>query len=277
MPRTQGNPASPQAIQQPVANPKIVLCISGFDPCGGAGLLADARAVRAFGAYALGVQTALVPQNTVGVAACVATPPALLRQQLELLSADIEFDVVKIGLLPDAMSIEIVADFLAQWKVPIVVDPVLAPTRGQSWSDASTLDALRAQILPLATLLTPNVPEAQILGDLKIEGLASMERAARVLRGRSGSEIVLLKGGHLENRAESVDVYASADGIELLRAPRVMGMGVRGTGCLLASAIAAQLAAGVAPLLAAKFAKEWMTTQWRDARVIGQGRRIAIF
>lgn len=273
MPLVPGNPPPKTAI---------VLCIAGFDPCGGAGLLADARAVAAFGAYALGVQTALVPQNTVGVAALYPTAPAVLRQQLETLRKDIAFDAVKIGLLPDGASIEIVGEFLcARRKVgplPIVVDPVLAPTRGQSWSDDSTLAALREQIFPLATMLTPNVPEAQILSGRAINDLAAMQNVARDLRISSGAEIVLLKGGHLENLpSEAIDVYCAENQIELLNAPRIANVGVRGTGCLLASALAAQLAQGLEPLEATRRAKDWMTTQWRNARAIGQGRRVAMF
>ncbi len=273
MPIVQGNPPPKTAI---------VLCIAGFDPCGGAGLLADARAVAAFGAYALGVQTALVPQNTVGVAALYPTAPAVLRQQLETLREDIAFDAVKIGLLPDVASIKIVGEFLRARReigpLPIIVDPVLAPTRGQSWSDDSTLAALRAQIFPLATMLTPNVPEAQILSGRAINDLAAMKNVARELRVNCGAEIVLLKGGHLENLPnEAIDIYCAKNHTELLSAPRIGDVGVRGTGCLLASAIAAQLAQNIEPLEATRRAKIWMTTQWRDARVVGQGRRVAIF
>ena len=262
----------------PLSAPRraIVLCIAGFDPCGGAGLLADARAAAAFGAYALGVQTALVPQNTVGVRAISATAPELLRLQLETLAQDIAFDAVKIGLLPDVASIEIVAEFLANRTVPIVLDPVLAPTSGLVWSDAATVAALRQHLLPRATMLTPNVPEAQILGELSINGADEMQAAARVLLLRSGAQSVLLKGGHLPGTASVDDIYADADAVTLLSAPRVAGTGVRGTGCLLASAIAAQLAQGMTPLGAAQLAKSWMTEQWRDARALGQGRRIVM-
>ncbi len=256
----------------------IVLSIAGFDPCGGAGLLADARAVAAFGAYALGVQTALVPQNTVGVCAVAATAPNLLKLQLETLAADIAFDAIKIGLLPDVAAIEVVAEFTARHDVPIVVDPVLAPTRGPVWSDDATLAAMRAQIFPLATMLIPNVPEAQILSGRVINDEAAMQSVARDLRANCGAQIVLLKGGHLENSPdESIDVYCAENQIELLSAPRIPGEGVRGTGCLLASALAAQLAQNVEPLEATRRAKIWMTTQWRDARVIGRGRRVAMF
>ena len=259
------------------AKPAIVLCVAGFDPCGGAGLLADARAIAAFGGYALGVQTALVPQNTDLVRACAPTSPELLRLQLETLREDIAFDAIKIGLLPDVATIEIVAEFVRDYpSLPVVVDPVLAPTRGAAWSDAETLSALREQIIPLATMLTPNVPEAQILAGRAITDLESMRAAAIELRAHSGAAIVLLKGGHLPDTKSVDDVYADTNGIEILRAPRIEGIGVRGTGCLLASAIAAQLAQGIASLDAAQNAKRWMSEQWREAQVIGQGRRIAV-
>ena len=258
--------------------PAIVLCIAGFDPCGGAGLLADARAVAAMGAYALGAQTALVPQNTVGVRALAATPPDLLRLQLQTLAEDIAFDAIKIGLLPNVASIAVVAEFLCNYRhLPIVVDPVLAPTRGHTWSDTATHLALRAQIFPLCTMLTPNVPEAQILGELEIHDASAMETAARHLRAQSGALIVLLKGGHLENTPTVDDVYTDANGAQWLSAPRIAGANVRGTGCLLASAIAAQLARGIEPLPAARTAKTWLTQQWRAARAVGQGGRVAIF
>ena len=259
------------------SKPAIVLCIAGFDPSGGAGLLADARAVAAMGAYAVCAQSASVPQNTQGVRALTATAPEWLKLQLETLAEDIEFDAIKIGLLPDVASIAIVGEFLSRLNVPTVVDPVLAPTRGQSWSDDATIAALFEHVFPRATMLTPNVPEAQILGECEISDASAMEIAARELRAQSGAQIVLLKGGHLDNTLTVDDVYADATGATWLHAPRVLGTGVRGTGCLLASAIAAQLAQGVAPLQAAQAAKVWMTQQWRDARAIGQGRRVAIF
>ncbi len=264
-------------LQNSPARPPIVLCIAGFDPCGGAGLLADARAINAFGAYALGAQTALVPQNTVGVRAISVTAPELLRQQLEVLAEDIKFDAIKIGLLPDVASIAIVAEFLRDFAtLPLVVDPVLAPTSGAHWSDDETIAALLEQIAPLATMLTPNLPEAQILGGRSIANLAQMEIAARELRASCGAQYVLLKGGHLEtDGAQMIDIYADGQGVHHLSAPRIESIGVRGTGCLLASAIAAQLAQNVPPLQAARAAKAWMTTQWRDAKVIGQGRRVA--
>ena len=269
---TQGN-SPPNRAQS-----AVVLCIAGFDPCGGAGLLADARAVAAWGAHAVCAQTALVPQNTREVVAIVPTAPDVLRQQLETLSADIEFQAIKIGLLPDVSTIGIVGAWLrAHAGLPVVVDPVLAPTRGLGWSDAQTLAALREHILPRATLITPNLPEAQSLGEREITDVPTMRRAARALVGQTGAGAVLIKGGHLPDSPSVDDVYADAKISEVLSAPRIEGVGVRGTGCLLASAIAAQLAQGVSPLEATRRAKTWMSERWRAARAIGQGRRVAMF
>ena len=267
----QGNP-SPRRAQS-----AVVLCIAGFDPCGGAGLLADARAVAAWGAHAVCAQTALVPQNTRAVVAIAPTAPELLRRQLEVLGDDIAFHAIKIGLLPDVPTIEIVGAWLrAHAGLPVVVDPVLAPTRGLGWSDAQTLAALREHILPRATLITPNLPEAQILGEREIADVPTMCRAARALLGQTGAQGVLIKGGHLPDSPSVDDVYADAGILEVLSAPRIAGVGVRGTGCLLASAIAAQLAQGVAPLDAVRRAKTWMSAQWQEARAIGGGRRVAV-
>ena len=274
----------------PARRTPVVLCIAGFDPCGGAGLLADARACAAFGAFALGAQTALVPQNTRGVRALSPSSPEMLALQLEALGEDIAFDAVKIGLLPNAESIEVVTSFLRGWKaqkwLPMVLDPTLAPSSGAAWSDEATIAALLEQLFPLATLVTPNAPEAQILSGCALNSRDDMETAARALFQR-GAANVLVKGGHLESletqrrtdRTDALAVDLFFDGREAhqLRARRVEGLEVRGTGCLLASAIAAQLAEGGAPLDAARKAKSWLTTQLRDARALGQGRRIAVF
>ena len=268
----------------------VVLCIGGFDPCAGAGLLADARAVAAFNAFAVGAQTALVPQNTCGTSAVAAMSPALLRSQLEVLGEDIAFDAVKIGLLPDVAAIEIVTSFLRGWKarkwLPVVLDPVLAPSAGARWSDEATVAALTEQLFPLATLVTPNAPEARILSGLALTDVAQMEVTARALCAL-GAENVLLKGGHIEGlemqrRSDgaqelSIDLFWDGHRAHQLRARRVEGVEVRGTGCLLASAIAAQLAGGIAPLDAARKAKSWLTTHIRNAQALGQGRRIAAF
>lgn len=268
----------------------VVLCIGGFDPCAGAGLLADARAIAAFGAFAVGAQTALVPQNTRGVRALAPTAPEMLAAQLEALGEDIAFDAVKIGLLPDAASVEIVASFLRGWKaqkwLPVVVDPVLSPTLGASWSDEKSIAALTETLFPLATLVTPNAPEARVLSGHALAEFSEMEAAARVLCA-GGAENVLLKGGHIEGlemqrRSDgaqelSVDLFWDGHRAHQLRARRIEGIEVRGTGCLLAAAIAAQLADGAAPLDAARKAKSWLTTHIRNAQSLGQGHRIAAF
>ena len=287
--RNFSEPLAPAGARVAAKKP-VVLCIGGFDPCAGAGVLADARAVAAFGAFAIAAQTALVPQNTRGVRGLCATTPEVLTAQLEVLGEDIAFDAVKIGLLPDVSSIEIVAAFLRGWSgqkyLPVVLDPVLAPTAGAPWSDEETIAALCQHLFPLCTLVTPNAPEARILSGLCVDELGAMEAAARVLSAR-GAQNVLLKGGHIEAletqrrndgaQGLSVDLFWDGQGGHQLRARRVEGVEVRGTGCLLASAIAAQLAEGAAPLDAARKAKSWLTNHIRGARALGGGRRIAAF
>lgn len=254
-----------------------VLCIAGFDPSGGAGLLADARACHGAGVHMIGAATALTAQNTRGATRVEAVSPGMLRAQIETLLDDISPGAIKIGLVPNRETVEILAEILAPWaeKVPIVIDTVFAPTIGAIFSDRSTIEAIANRLLPLATVVTPNALEAVELGAARAWDAASMECAAREIRARSGAKNVLLKGGHIEDSEFSTDLFF--DGIEFieLRAPRQNGYQVRGTGCLLASALAAHLALGKSPREAALQAKNWLTRAFEDAQIVGGGRRVA--
>lgn len=274
----------------------VVLCIAGFDPSGGAGLLADTRACRAFGAFAVCAQTALVIQNSQGVRAVHASAPDVLKSQLETLVDDSAIGAVKVGMLPDLEALEAILptlQILVNSGVPLVVDPVLAPSSGPRFVDEALLEALRTKLFPLATLVTPNAPEAARLCDLEVNNAPSAELAARSLMTRWGARAVLLKGGHLAPRVDErrgavklmetnvnefvVDWFFDGFEVRELRAARVEGVEVRGTGCLLASAIAAQLARDVALLDAARAAKNWLAGQIGNAQQLGRGRRVAVF
>ena len=268
--REQFVPISPMKMKNPTS--PVVLCIAGFDPSGGAGLLADARACAAFGAFAVCAQTGIAAQNTRGVTAIFPTEIRALRAQLDALLDDFEIGAVKIGAIFSLETVEIVAQTIEKLKVPVVIDPVLAPSNGPDFGDETVWRALQTRLFPLATLLTPNAPEAAILSGQNVENLADAEKIAPLLGARN----VLLKGGHLlADTDEATDLFW--DGVQIfhLRAPRQIGTEVRGTGCLLSSAIAAQLAAGIEPLEAAKRAKIWLTIQIREAQMLGNGRRVA--
>jgi hydroxymethylpyrimidine kinase/phosphomethylpyrimidine kinase len=254
----------------------IVLCIGGLDPSGGAGIAADARACSAFGALALSVATAIVVQNTRSVRLIEPIQPAILTAQIETLLEDIRPSAVKIGMLPDAAAVEVVAALLRplQNRIPIVMDTVFAPSSGPTFNDNSTIDIIARQLLPLASVVTPNALEARQLGAEAISGLDSMKRAAQMIFERTGAGNVLLKGGHLSDPEYAVDLFFDGTQSFELRARREGAYEVRGTGCLLASAMAAGLAGGKAPLDAARDAKDWLTEQYRNAHSVGGGRRV---
>ena len=255
----------------------ILLCIGGLDPSGGAGITADARAAHAFGAHALCVATAIVAQNTRGVTGVEPLSPAVLRAQIETLLQDIRPGAIKIGMIPNLAAVEVLSQILRPLctAIPIVIDTVFAPTTGLAFNDSITIEAISQQLLPLAAVVTPNAIEAAQLGAPDWNDRASMERAALTVLGRSGAKSVLLKGGHSADTEFSTDLFCN--GIEFLelRAPRQHGFEVRGTGCLLASALGAQLAAGKTAIEAAQEAKIWLTREFGSARIIGGGRRIA--
>ncbi len=254
-----------------------VLCIAGLDPSGGAGLLADARACHAANVHALSVATAIVPQNTRGVTWIEVVAPDVLRAQIETLLADIRPAAIKIGLIPNLAAVEVLAALLRPLceEIPIVIDTVFAPTTGRVFNDQNTIEAIKTRLLPLAAVVTPNALEAVQLGASAVTDGASMESAAREILAQSGAKSVLLKGGHVADAQFSTDLFFDGETFLELRARRENGYEVRGTGCLLASSLAAHLARGKAPREAAIEAKKWLTREFQNAQIVGGGRRVA--
>ena len=249
-----------------------VLTIGGTDPSGGAGLSADARACAAFGAHALPIVTAVVAQNTRGVQTLETVSPALLAAQIDHLLDDITPQAVKTGLIPNVQAIAIIASRLKNLNVPLIVDPVFAPSSGAAFSDDETIAALCELLLPLAEIVTPNWNEA---GQLLNQVIEDAPQSAQQLKTRFGPQGVLIKGGHAPNNLSEVfDYYFDGEKTHLLSAPRIEGTEVRGTGCLLASAIAAQRAQNITLLESIKNAKPWITEQIQNAQIIGKGRRV---
>lgn len=252
-----------------------VLTIGGTDPSGGAGLPADARACAAFGAHALPIVTAVVAQNTRGVATFEPVSAALLAAQLDTILQDISPRAIKIGMIPNSDFVKIIAMRVAKLGVPIIVDPVFAPSSGPQFSGGETILALCNQLLPLCDCMTPNLPEAEKLLGRKI-GIAEMGDAAKEIAEKFGVHAVLIKGGHAPKSAAVCDILWDGAQLHQFRAPRIEGLEVRGTGCLLASAIAAQRAQEVPLPEAAQQAKTWLTTQIQNAAAMGKGRRVAV-
>ena len=219
------------------------LTIAGSDSGGGAGIQADLKTFAAHRVHGLSAIAALTAQHTRGVTAVHVPDTAFLQAQVEACFDDFDIRVVKLGMLATAGVIEAVAGMLAaHGAVPVVLDPVMVATSGAKLLADDALDALRTQLLPLAAIVTPNLPEAELLLGESIGDVAEMHRACAALRER-GAQAVLLKGGHLLGGDVVVDVFADARGVAEIRHPR-LAIEAHGTGCTLASAIAARLALG---------------------------------
>jgi hydroxymethylpyrimidine/phosphomethylpyrimidine kinase len=248
-----------------------ILVIAGSDSGGGAGIQADIKSVMALGGYAMTAITALTAQNTRGVAAVMGVPPDFLRAQIDCVMADIGADAIKTGMLPDAASIEVVAAFArgAGAGLPLVVDPVMVATSGDRLQAEEAVTALKTRLIPRATLITPNIPEAEILLGAVITDAEGQIRAAEALLAL-GCAAVLVKGGHLMG-ATVTDVLATARGVVRYEGPRIETSSTHGTGCTLASAIATGLAAGLGLEPAIRQARGYLVAALRAAPGLGNG------
>ena len=235
-----------------------VLSIAGSDPSGGAGIQADLKAFSARGVYGMAVLTALTAQNTQGVSGVHLVPPQFVADQINAVFADVRVDAVKIGMIANAGIADAVAAALADHRdIPIVIDPVMIAKGGAALLAPEAVDVLTRRLLPLATLLTPNLPEAAALLHQSVAtNRAEMAEQAERLRAL-GPAAVLVKGGHLDSD-ESPDVLATAAGLHWFEARRVPTKNTHGTGCTLSSALAAELAKGASVQEAVAIAKDYL-------------------
>ncbi|MBF0101146.1 MAG: bifunctional hydroxymethylpyrimidine kinase/phosphomethylpyrimidine kinase [Desulfobacterales bacterium] len=220
-----------------------VLTIAGSDSSGGAGIQADLKTVSALGCYGMSVITALTAQNTTGVSLIHAVPLSMIEAQLDAIYSDIHVDAVKIGMLHSAEVIQVIAKQLQHYHAScIVLDPVMVAQTGSKLLQDDAIEALKEVLLPIADIVTPNLPEASVLYGKKIQGLQEMYSAAKNIAG-FGCKNVLIKGGH-DSGSESADVLyiASDDQWMTFSKPRIISNNTHGTGCTLSSAIAAGLA-----------------------------------
>jgi hydroxymethylpyrimidine/phosphomethylpyrimidine kinase len=236
--------------------PPCVLAIAGSDSAGGAGIQADLKTMLALGVHGMSVVCAVTAQNSVGVQGYWEVPPDAVRAQLTSVLGDIAVHAVKTGMLASAAIVETVSAMLAGLAAPVVVDPVAVSKHGDSLLSAGTLEAVRAHLLPLATVLTPNLLEAELLTGSRISDEAGMRKAAEALSSL-GPRWILVKGGHLPGNP--VDLLF--DGSEMTRFPgqRIDSRHTHGTGCTLASAIASFLALGMGVPAAVEAAKDYVT------------------
>ncbi len=253
-----------------------VVTIAGVDPSGGAGVLADVKAIGANGAYACGVVTALTAQNTQGVAGIHPVPADFVRLQIDTLFADVAIAAVKIGMLGQRAVTTAVADRLAHWKpVTCVLDPVMIAKSGDALLERDAVGALREALLPLATMITPNLPEAGVLlGQRAPETIAEMRRAAERLREamtHEGERWVYLKGGHLPG-SDAIDLLHDGDRMIELAAPRFDTKNTHGTGCTLSSALAALIPQSADVPAAARHAKDYVARAIRASGELTVGK-----
>jgi hydroxymethylpyrimidine/phosphomethylpyrimidine kinase len=258
----------------------VCLSIAGLDPSGGAGIIADVKTFRAFDCYATAAVTSITFQNTTGVFGAEHQSGASVRRQIEAVVDDLDVSAIKIGMLPTQELVETVADILRERELPnIVIDPVIRSTSGYELIDKAAVRILIDELFPLATLVTPNIPEAEQITGVAIESEEDIHDAAAILR-EMGARNVLIKGGHLHNAQcrmqnaefrEAVDHLFVGDEHFAFSAEYIETSSTHGTGCVLSSAIAANLALGIALSESVTAAKEFVTNAIRTAPKIGHG------
>jgi hydroxymethylpyrimidine/phosphomethylpyrimidine kinase len=254
---------------QVISAPPILLTIAGFDPSCGAGVVADLKTFAAHGCYGMAAITSLTVQNTQGVEAVHNTPSAELREQLEVLAKDSEITAVKIGMLGNRGNAVVVGEFLDAHKFGLVVhDPVMRSSSDSELLDAGGVKYVATELLKRSNVITPNIPEAEILTGLTIKDVNDMEAAARKLV-EMGAKTVIVKGGHME---KPIDVIFDGKDVHLLSGDRVKLEHTHGTGCTFASALTAQLAAGRGLVEAATLAKAYVVKAIEKAYPVGKGR-----
>lgn len=247
-----------------------VLIAAGSDSGGGAGIQADIKTVTALGGYAATAITALTAQNTLGVFGVLPVAPEFVAQQMRLTLDDIGADAVKTGMLNSADVIEAIVEVLAEYPgIPVVVDPVMVAKGGDRLLQEAAAQALERKLLPLAHVVTPNAPEAEVLTGMRVRDLDDMRRAAAALM-TFGPRAVLLKGGHIEGGTVS-DLLVTADAEEVFTSRRIDTVHTHGTGCTLASALSTGLAQGLDLRAAVVRARAYVDRAIRTAPGFGGG------
>ena len=248
---------------------KTALTIAGSDSCGGAGIQADIKTMTMNGVYAMSAITALTAQNTTGVRAILNSTPEILKAQIDAVFEDIYPDAVKIGMVSSVELIKVIAERLIFFGAKnIVVDPVMVATSGSSLIGDGAVDALKNKLLPLARVITPNIPETEVLSGMKILTPDDMIKAAKIISDEFGCA-VLCKGGHSLNDANDL-LYEKGD-YKWFKGRRIDNPNTHGTGCTLSSAIASYLAKGFDLSTSIIKAKEYITGALSDMLDLGKG------
>lgn len=251
-----------------------VLIIAGSDSGGGAGIQADIKTVSALGGYAMTAVTAITVQNTLGVTNVHAVPPEIVREQIDAVQGDLGADAWKIGMMGSAAHVRAVVEawYSVGDGVPVILDPVMIAKGGASLLEPDAIEIISNELMPIALIVTPNAPEAEALTGVKVDGLDGQMDAADVLVNRLGAWSALVKGGHIEGRIIR-DVLLTRDGYRVFESPRIDTQATHGTGCTLASAIAAHIAQGDLIEPAVEKARAYLMEAIRNAPGFGGGHQ----
>lgn len=234
------------------------LTVAGSDSCGGAGIQADIKTMSALGCYAASVVTSVTAQNTIGVSAIQPIAPNVVAAQLRAVMDDIRPDAIKIGMVNDAATIRTIADVLSEYKPRrLVVDPVMVSTSGSQLMEETAVQTFCERLLPMASLLTPNIPEAEVLSGIAIRSEEQMDNAARLMMNL-GCRNLLIKGGHIEGNEKADRLYRHDGSCTVFAGKTIETRNTHGTGCTLSSAIASFLARGEELAGAVRLAKDYV-------------------
>ena len=246
------------------------LTIAGSDSSGGAGIQADIKTMTANGVYAMSAITALTAQNTTGVTSIMEATPQFLAEELDCIFTDIYPDAIKTGMVASTDLIKVIADKLTAYEAKnIVVDPVMVATSGARLISEDAISTLKSKLLPLAKVITPNIPEAEVLSEMQIKSEADMEKAAKIICDRLGCS-VLLKGGHQLNDANDL-LWQKDEQVTWFMGKRIDNPNTHGTGCTLSSAIASNLAKGYDLKTSVKYAKNYISGALAAGLNLGKG------
>ena len=246
------------------------LTIAGSDSSGGAGIQADIKTMTANGVYAMSAITALTAQNTTGVTSIMEVTPQFLAEELDCIFTDIYPDAIKTGMVSSSELIEVIADKLTGYQAKnIVVDSVMVATSGARLISEDAISTLKSKLLPLAKVITPNIPEAEVLSEMQIKSEADMEKAAEIICNRLGCS-VLLKGGHQLNDANDL-LWQKNEQATWFMGKRIDNPNTHGTGCTLSSAIASNLAKGYDLKTSVKYAKNYISGALAAGLNLGKG------
>jgi len=252
--------------------PARVLTIAGSDSCGGAGIQADLKTITALGALGMSVITAVTAQNTLGIQGVYEIPPDFVVRQFESVMTDIGADAAKTGMLTNTEILKAVAAMVRKYRIKkLVVDPVMAAKGGEALIKGEVREALVRELIPLAFVVTQNIPEAEVLAEMKITSVDEMKKAAKIIR-KFGANNVVIKGGHMTG--DAVDVLYDGKKFYTFSSRRIDKKETHGTGCTFSAAIATQLAKGKSVSEAVGEAKVYITEAIKSAYSVGAGYRL---